>query len=133
MICSKSNVSLVRRKRVLMSEDLRTDHVKLESSSILTKNFLPGHWGGLGPLGPLVYASVSVIPAEALSDVRIHRSASTDLRMSQKADYVVWFWSFSLAYRSYGSTSKPTIPRAFLSQSVQITYSVPWYVKTRSI
>jgi len=35
-----------------MSEDLRTDHVKLESPSILTKNlFLPGHWGGL------VYAS----------------------------------------------------------------------------
>ena len=36
--CSKSNVSLVRRKRVLMSDDLRTDHVKLESPSILTKN-----------------------------------------------------------------------------------------------
>jgi len=35
---------------------LRTDHVKLESPSILTKNsFLPGHWGG--GLPPLVYAS----------------------------------------------------------------------------
>jgi len=41
---------IVRRKRVLMSEDLRTDHVKLESPSILTKKilFLPGHWGGGG-------------------------------------------------------------------------------------
>jgi len=36
-----------------MSEDLRTDHVKLESPSILIKKFfLPGHWG-LGPLPPL--------------------------------------------------------------------------------
>jgi len=35
-----------------MSEDLRTDNVKLESPSILTKKFfLPGHWG-LGPLVP---------------------------------------------------------------------------------
>jgi len=47
--CSKSNVSQERRKRVLTSEDLRTDHVKLENPSILTKNsFLPGHWEGLG-------------------------------------------------------------------------------------
>jgi len=37
-----------------MSEDLRTDHVKPESPSILTKNsFLPGLWGGAGPPAPL--------------------------------------------------------------------------------
>jgi len=38
-----------------MSEDLRTDHVKFESPSILTKIF-NGHWG---VWAPLVYASAA--------------------------------------------------------------------------
>jgi len=42
-----------------MSEDLRIDHVKLESPSILTKKFFfcPAIGGGAGPPAPLVYAS----------------------------------------------------------------------------
>jgi len=47
-----------------MSEDLTTDRVKLESTSIFTKKFFfcPAIGGGrgLGPLGPLVYASAVV-------------------------------------------------------------------------
>ena len=50
--CSKSNVSLVRRKRVLKSEYLRTDHVKLESPSILTKQFFFARSLGGGGAGP---------------------------------------------------------------------------------
>ena len=43
-------VIVVRRKRVLMPEDLKTDHMKLESPSILTKNsFCPAIGGGLPP------------------------------------------------------------------------------------
>jgi len=42
-----------------MSDDLRTDHVKLESLSILTKNilFCPAIGGALPP----VYASATII------------------------------------------------------------------------
>ena len=41
-----------------MSEDLRTDHVKLEKSLYFNQkySFLPGHWGA-GPPGPPCYAS----------------------------------------------------------------------------
>jgi len=57
--------------------------VKLESFSILTKkNFLPRHWGGVGPVPPpLVYASaVSLVSvnkyisvwAVTSSDARVH-------------------------------------------------------------
>ena len=46
---------------MLMSEDLRTDHVKLESPSILPKIFFGPVIGRAGPRGPppLVYASAS--------------------------------------------------------------------------
>jgi len=51
---------------VLMSEDLRTDHVKLESPSILTKIlFCPAIGGEAGPPGPpLVYANGSCTGGE---------------------------------------------------------------------
>ena len=44
-------VSLVRRKRVLMSEDLRPDHVKLESPCIFKNSFCPAIGEGAGPPG----------------------------------------------------------------------------------
>jgi len=47
---------IVRRKRVLMSDDLRTDHVKLQSPSVLTKKFFFARPLGRAP-APLVYAS----------------------------------------------------------------------------
>ena len=44
-----------------MSEDLRTDHVKLESLSILTKNILFCPAIGGGALPPPIYASATII------------------------------------------------------------------------
>ena len=53
-----------------MSEDLRTDHVKLESPSILTKNlFLPGHWGGALSTPVLRILNVHVLNSQSVVDV----------------------------------------------------------------
>jgi len=55
--------------------DLRTDHVKLESPSILTKNsFSPGHWGGgAGPPLSTPVCSTSSFCTVAWQLARSHR------------------------------------------------------------
>jgi len=57
-----------------MSDDLRTDHVKFESPSILTKMFFfwPGHWGGAW--APLVYASVPTALNKLKRQIQIYFS-----------------------------------------------------------
>ena len=96
--CSKSNVSLVRRKRVLKSEDLTTDHVKLERPSILTKKilFCPAiGGGGWAPLSTPVVTHVLI--TSAMKNTATHNTVklsantqchSSSNRFTSSAQYV---------------------------------------------
>jgi len=60
-----------------MSEDLRTDHVKLESPSILTKKILScSAIGGWAPWASLVYASQCNFDTKIYAFNDVHRSVA---------------------------------------------------------
>jgi len=79
-----------------MSEDLRTDHVKLESPSILTKHSFCPAIGGPGPPGPsLVYAGAageSVLGKRVLQTDRIDPSRGVGRSADRRATDAVDFW-----------------------------------------